>query len=123
MMAVNRLFRGKRIDNGEWVYGDKIIEPYHVAIQYYEDGKRVKTTVIPETVGQYIHQISYDQDKIFEGDFVHELGSDEYGIIVFDEEDSMFVISYDDYILNFSTVRGTDYEIIGNEYDNPELLF
>ena len=49
--------------------------------------------------------------------------SDEYGIIVFDEEDSMFVISYDDYILNFGTVRGTDYEIIGNEYDNPELLF
>lgn len=122
-MAVNRLFRGKRIDNGEWIYGDKIIEPYHVAIQYYEDGKRVKATVIPETVGQYIHQISYEQDKIFEGDFVRELSSDEYGRIVFDEEDSMFIILYEDYIVNFGTVRGTDYEIIGNEYDNPELLF
>ena len=31
-MAVNRLFRRKRIDIGEWVYGDKIIEIYGLAI-------------------------------------------------------------------------------------------
>lgn len=76
------LFRGKRVDNGEWVYGflvealncvtDKnetfIIEQDATYFTYGEFACAVE--VKPETVGQYTG-IKDDQDvRIFEGDIV-----------------------------------------------------
>ena len=52
------LFRGKRIDNGEWVYGDlrSYLGGGHTFIQ---KGFNMKE-VIPETVGQYTGQDDVD---------------------------------------------------------------
>lgn len=49
-------FRGKRIDNGEWVYGDllqptEICDIYEIANCKSIDGTRYE--VIPETIGQF----------------------------------------------------------------------
>lgn len=70
------LFRGKRIDTGEWVYGQyayllnartKDGEPIkHMIV----DGTPFGQTVDPSTVGQYTGLTDKNGKKIFEGDIV-----------------------------------------------------
>lgn len=78
------LFRGKRVDNGEWVYGQyiKACEHWHrfgkhedwITRGAIQNGGIInlwgRCAVIPETVGQYTG-FKDDQDvRIFEGDIV-----------------------------------------------------
>lgn len=73
------LFRGKRIDNGECVYGtpiypkgyDKvIITTGELAVPNMPDFGFVQYEVIPETVGMWTGLTDKDGKKIFEGDVV-----------------------------------------------------
>ncbi len=87
-----------------------------------------KYEVIPETVGQYTGLTDKNGKKIFEGDIIQ-------GFLSYTQEDRA-VIAYEKGIMGFVPVPafdemyGRDYEIqdsedievIGNVYDNPELL-
>jgi len=70
------LFRGKRVDNGEWVEGSLIVTDYgygtmHYFIQYKVVGfQYFKSEVIPESVGQFIEALDKNGNKIFEGDIL-----------------------------------------------------
>ena len=121
-MKYNR-FRGKgnpKYNDGGWYYGDLIMDSdgdYQISYKGL-----VRVTVLNNTIGQYIDQEDCNDNQIYEGDFVRNVGDDDYGLILFDENDSMYVISYDGFEVNFGTVWGKDLEIIGNIYDNPELI-
>lgn len=133
------LFHGKRKDNGEW------LEDYYVPVGEYHyilTGKLGLASylvsylgfehflVIPETVGQYAGSPDKNGKKIFEGDickvtmFTCE-GEDKHylcevcfdcGSFVFRERSGFDILPVDIYDFN------TDVEVIGNIYDNPELI-
>lgn len=109
------LFRGKRVGNGEWVFGSYVIQ-YGAHEIYLPDGVDSehgfdRYHVIPETVGQYTGLTDKNGRKIFEGDIMRNAGN----VVEFYGGD--FCINGDSPL---SYWTGT--EVIGNIYDNPELL-
>ena len=120
------LFRGKRVDNGEWVEGCLLYDceqnESYIA-EYFEDKSAYIREVIPETVGQYTGLTDKNGKKIFERDVVKVYLTDgiEIGLIGWSDIDVRFKFASPD-----GTAYGIDVtdtlEIIGNIHDNPELL-
>ena len=135
-------FRGKEIDTGKWVYGGLFKEPappqcfeknledkYWIVYpdpRYMPDWnlpyKMVRTDVDKETIGQYTGLKDRNGKEIYEGDIVYIMPEDERGIIRWDNETARYVVIYDNIISDFDNWYGKDLEVIGNEFDNPELL-
>lgn len=137
------LFRGKRIDNDEWVYGSfcmDALEQFNGLcgvdgfIRLYDKTKCKMQSyeVDRETVGQYTGCTDKNGKRIFEGDIVqyHERQFDGKDVPVRDavlyEEGGFSVRAY---FLNnwlWNSINGNtqlrDVAIIGNINDNPELL-
>lgn len=125
------LFRGKRTDNGKWICGhllEQNIPDYHSYIVASfiaeQDNRHTEIIefaiyeVIPETVEQYTGLTDKNGVKIFEGDIVKHY-------------DAVYEIRY---ITKYTRFAGRNSgcifagiplgntEVIGNIYDNPELL-
>lgn len=125
-------FRGKRVDNGEWVYGDyhRRAGGVHCIIDMQPDwqGKVMYqlSQVDPDTVSQFTGLTDKNGKEIYEGDIVAndfgnnnivnmtvELCTDGYWALhEIDGDDTMHFVA--DYL--------KEIELIGNIHDNPELL-
>lgn len=136
------LFRGKRIDNGEWVIGflsktRGLDNKLHICIDYEEKGVMCSSIVIPETLGQYTGLTDKNGNKIFEGDIL-KYYDDEIQIVEWNKAFSNLMLhTYCKYKMKKGRKVVTeksdgwnwlnDYplnemSIIGNIHDNPELL-
>jgi uncharacterized phage protein (TIGR01671 family) len=140
-------FRGKRIDNGEWVYGnyayaklaqskDEKLTDAHAIVPFifYEDDTPIEEAIVlPETVGQYTGLKDKNGVKIFEGDIisVFDKQTKRQGIyeIIWECEDlcwnngfSVNNISGYSCITHICESDASNAEVIGTIHDNPELL-
>ena len=137
------LFRGKRTDNGEWVYGNLVRgcdEKYAYIVEFgNRELCRNYVNVNPETVGQYTGLKDKNGTKIFEGDMIKPFG-DEIDKMVVEFSLGQFLLclygergymaeygweesgNYGCFEAEPLSSYGDDIEVIGNIYDNPELL-
>lgn len=123
------LFRGRDI-SGQWHYGVPLMfnEDYVCIAKLNEHNK----TVEYKTLGQYTGLTDKNGTKIFEGDIVDD--QEFIGVVKYNEIIASFVVEINDAkqdyyhwsLLNMGDPlreKQLKYtEIVGNIYDNPELL-
>lgn len=158
---INALYRGKRADNGEWVYGNIVLTedkayilPDIADFTYGDNGNRIRigcfVEVIPETVGQWTGLTDKNGIKVFEGDIVNDDNLDiillsdtrkskrkgiaivKYGLHDVPSDDPFcwgkalgFYFDGDTLYPTPAMYEESDefsFEIIGNIYDNSDLL-
>ena len=114
-------FRGKRIDNGEWIYGWLVIQSDNTAYisEHYKRGEWVE--VDPKTVGQYTGMSDKNGKGIFEGDIIKSArGYNAVAEWVDDGRFLGFTIERERKIMYIGQESAV--EIIGNVYENADLL-
>lgn len=129
------LFRGKRKDNGEWVYGslDINVKEYpHISYAVVAHGMAFATDfdVIPETVGQCTGLTDKSGlTKVFDGDIIRYVEIDvdgsestHIGVFYYDAEKAAWAIRRGEYRVLFANLWLEYIEIVGNVFDNPDLL-
>ena len=107
------LFRGKSVDNNEWVYGYLIKGATRYVIQT-SIAQYPQYDVIPETIGQYSGLKNKYNQKIFEGDILREYSNDIEDWVV-SYEYGKFVGTFDNVCEDLYEI--SDLEVIGNIYD------
>ena len=125
------LFRGKRIDNGEWVEG-YLICPFfdksraYIGYLFPDDHDLDVAEVDPSTVGQFTGLIDRNDMEIFEGDIINYADdcADWSGTVKYDSRNAKFTVWFTDKDndIDFGNLCCEDCEVLSNIYDNPELL-
>lgn len=117
-------FRGKRVDNGEWVFGWVSFQHNRAFIHSDDMPYDNAVEVDPATVGQFTGlkdksgREIYEGDVVKYGDTIHEVVFEQrnntaYFGLVYSPEETRSFGHYQDL---------QQIEIIGNVHDNPELL-
>lgn len=126
-------FRGKTRGNGKWYYGSLVYSDEINAAIYFQIGSGLVKTmdwvyVNPETVGQFTGLYDKNGKEIYEGDI---LRISKFTNLVCEFRHGAFGYMYYNKFYPFAGNRryafnpkNTDkeFEVIGNIYDNPELL-
>lgn len=158
------LFKGKRIDNGEWVTGfyfqrldtlGKIIESIIIEDAYSQvscgqmylrsDIGKECWRVDPETVSQSLEMRDRHKVSVFENDIVEFIGASTHRYLIWwnrecsmmtavpldgiyfngqDYGNAKYDFDYSTFCLMMQDPWGDfrDIKVIGNKFDNPELL-
>ncbi|EAA0076098.1 hypothetical protein JIL33_000299 [Listeria monocytogenes] len=139
-------FRGKRIDNGEWVYGNLMQFEDSATFIFADERKGASTltyahfiinnmhAIDEKTIGQYTGLKDKNGKKIFEGDIV-AFSEDDFHVfnsqVEYFSEDGYpaFDIKvpstyyFDSNVFSEVSMSGLyEIEVIGNIHENPELL-
>ena len=130
-------FRGKRLDNGEWIFGSLFNFAGECEIADCNTIDYSRYDVDPSTVGQYTGLKDKNGRDIWEGDIFKE---DSSGIVrsvfrvpgglAFEDNPVSFGYDHRSPVYPYSSIAEMQNaswlsqccEVIGNTHDNPELL-
>ena len=121
-------FRGKRKKNGKWIEGYYMFDEEEHLIVRRIRGEIIWRVVLPETVGQYTGQPDKNGKEIWEGDIVNIKSTYETDTLVDCNatvlfRDGRFTTDYHDLqVCGFTKSGNWEGEVIGNRWDNPEML-
>ena len=133
------LFRGKSVNNGEWIYSETLSsgtikrKRYNKYLEIFGKWRGI----VPDTLGQFTGLLDKNGKKSFEGDIVvHNRNEwrgkyNATGAKHYEKVSSVHEVYFDTEMLEFGLKNSSalfhcqfanEFEIIGNITDNPELL-
>ena len=117
-------FRGMDIVNNKWLYGNLEIPLINQSkskhfIVGHSYGQYQKHEVDPKTIGQYTGLKDKNGKEIYEGDIVRHATDEGVYKVIF-EDGGFYVKNLFEY--DFQAINEYPLEIIGNIYENLELL-
>lgn len=128
------LFKAKRIDNGEWVYGNYAFTDTNGEKHFIFQNKAFEFEVDKDTICQYTGLTDKNGNKIWENDILEwefaNAPSDYYECVWLEDECAFAFrhCKYTNHYENPVDCYDEDYtdgfymKVIGNIFDNPELL-
>ena len=133
------LFKAKRLDNGEWVEGylfdDGMPKPKRyfiggIIIKPYEGTACDKWNVVGidfceidiDTLCQYTGLTDKNGKRIWENDIVELPDENVYFKCEWKKDTARFVLNGDRFTVDFDDYREYEVEVIGNIFDNADLL-
>lgn len=136
-------FRGKRLNNGEWIYGSLLVSHFkddkkeRYFITQFSGNYTFEHEVDPNTVGQFTGLRDKNGRDIWEGDIFKEDGSGIVrsvfrvpGGLAFEDNPVSFGYDHRAPVYPYSSIAEMQSvswlsqccEVIGNIHDDPELL-
>ena len=132
------LFKAKRVDNGEWCYGVPLVEgwsktTYIASYEYSSLAFVQQIEVVPETLCEFTGLCDKNGKRIWENDIIFDtwyekLGVVKFGMGTFDggiyryygwHYESKGSVDHHE-LYKYDELVG--FEVLGNIFDNPELL-
>lgn len=111
-------FRGKCFDNGQWAYGNLIIDDSgNCDIVDYENNYEIRYDVRGETIGQFTGLYDARGKEIYEGDILQSIGTDIFVEVIYDAPE--FCYKHNVFGYRFLN-RPKEFEVVGNIHDKPE---
>jgi hypothetical protein len=124
-MTERYLFRGKRLDNGEWETGNIVVtrQGYHDGLCYISDKMTgYPTPIDPATIGACTGLRDKNGTLIFESDLVEWVDSDTHKRTDAVTWTSNCCLSLCNSAHSIGTYSGNELEVVGNLYDNREFV-